>query len=151
MVNKIYLDTSVISALFDERTPERKLATEQAWLKLKDKNISDVYISELVLEELQRSAEPLKNLLLSAVSTFNVLPATENAKRLAGIYVKHEIFPEKYFDDALHIAIAALNEIGILLSWNFTHLVKLKTRRMVSLVNAMESVFPVEIVSPPEI
>jgi len=25
VINKIYLDTSVISALFDERTPERKL------------------------------------------------------------------------------------------------------------------------------
>jgi len=151
VISKIYLDTSVVSALFDERTPERKFATEQVWLKLKDKSISDVYISELVLEELQRSVEPLKNSLLSAVSSFNVLPATENAKRLASVYIKHEIFPEKYFDDALHIAIAALNEIGILLSWNFTHLVKLKTRRMVSLVNAMESVFPVEIVSPPEI
>ena len=151
MASKIYLDTSVISALFDERTPERKLATEQSWLKLKDKNISDVYISELVLEELQKSSEPLRNLLLSAVSDFNVLPITENTKHLAGIYIKQGIFPEKYFDDALHVAVAALNEIGILLSWNFTHLVKLKTRRMVSLVNAMESVFPVEIASPPEI
>jgi predicted nucleic acid-binding protein len=151
VANKIYLDTSVISALFDERTPERKLATEQAWVKLKDKSISEVYISELVLEELQRAAEPLKTSLLSAVSGFNVLPITEDIKRLAGIYVKKSIFPEKYFDDALHVAIAALNEIGILLSWNFTHLVKLKTRRMVLLVNAMESAFPVEIVSPPEI
>lgn len=151
MINKIYLDTSVISALFDERTPERKSATEQAWLKLKDKNISDVYISELVSEELQRTIEPLKKSLLFAVADFKILPITENAKNLAGIYVKQGIFPEKYFDDALHVAIAALNEIGILLSWNFTHLVKLKTRRMVSLVNAMESVFPVEIVSPPEI
>jgi predicted nucleic acid-binding protein len=151
VISKIYLDTSVISALFDERTPERKSATELAWIKLKDKSISDVYISELVLEELQRATEPLKNSLLFAVSDFNVLPITEEAKRLANIYVKQEIFPEKYFDDALHVAIAALNEIGILLSWNFTHLVKLKTRRMVSLVNAMESIFPVEIVSPPEI
>jgi len=151
MANKIYLDTSVVSALFDDRTPERKSATERAWLKLEDKNINDVYVSELVLEELQRTSEPLKSSLLSAVSSFNVLPLTERAKNLAGIYVKQGIFPEKYFDDALHVAVAALNEIGILLSWNFTHLVKLKTRRMVSLVNAMESIFPVEIISPPEI
>lgn len=151
MANKIYLDTSVVSALFDDRTPERKSVTEQAWLKLKDKSISDVYISELVLEELQRTAEPLRNSLLSAVSDFKVLSLTENTKHLAGIYVKQGIFPEKYFDDALHVAVAALNEIGILLSWNFTHLVKLRTRRMISLVNAMESVFPVEIISPPEI
>jgi len=151
VASKIYLDTSVVSALFDDRTPERKSATELAWLKLKDKSISDVYVSELVLEELQRATEPLKSSLLSAVSDFNVLSLTEDTKHLASIYVKQGIFPEKYFDDALHVAVAALNEIGILLSWNFTHLVKLKTRRMVSLVNAMESIFPVEIISPPEI
>ena len=151
MASKIYLDTSVVSALFDDRTPERKSATKLAWLKLKDKSISDVYVSELVLEELQRATEPLKSSLLFAVSDFNVLPLTENTKHLASIYVKQGIFPEKYFDDALHVAVAALNEIGILLSWNFTHLVKLKTRRMVSLVNAMESILPVEIISPPEI
>ena len=62
-----------------------------------------------MLEELQRATEPLKSSLLSAVSDFNVLPLTENTKHLANIYVKQGIFPEKYFDDALHVAVAALN------------------------------------------
>ncbi|GBR77615.1 hypothetical protein RDn1_274 [Candidatus Termititenax dinenymphae] len=33
---KIYLDTSVISALFDTRTPERLDHTKTAWERLKD-------------------------------------------------------------------------------------------------------------------
>ena len=36
MKTKIYLDTSVISALFDERTPERLAMTSDFWSKLDD-------------------------------------------------------------------------------------------------------------------
>jgi hypothetical protein len=37
------------------------------------------------------------------------------------------------------------------LSWNFTHLVKVRTRRMVALINAIHNYIPVEIITPPEI
>jgi len=42
MNKKIYLDTSVISALFDERTPERMDMTRKAWEQI---NKYNVYIS----------------------------------------------------------------------------------------------------------
>ena len=148
MKTKVYLDTSVISALFDERTPERLLMTSILWPKLSD---FEVYISELVLEELERASEPIRDKMVSLIKDFNVLKISKEAKTLAEIYVKQDIFPEKYFDDALHVALASVNQIGILLSWNFTHLVKLKTRRMVSIVNLSENVMPVEIASPPEL
>ncbi|MCL2041185.1 MAG: hypothetical protein FWG84_03980 [Bacteroidales bacterium] len=51
----------------------------------------------------------------------------------------------------VYVALASVSQIGILLSWNFTHLVKLKTRRMVSIVNLAENIMPVEIASPPEL
>jgi hypothetical protein len=51
----------------------------------------------------------------------------------------------------MHVALASTNGIGILLSWNFTHLVKIKTRRMISLINAQENYPAVEIISPPEL
>ena len=148
MKTKVYLDTSVISALFDERTPERLSATFVLWSKLSD---YEVFISELVLEELERASEHVRAKLFSAIKDFIVLKISKEAEELAEIYVKQGIFPEKYFDDALHVALASVNQIGILLSWNFTHLVKLKTRRMVSIVNLSENVMPVEIASPPEL
>ena len=46
---KVYLDTSVISALFDDRAPERKNLTKEAWSNLKE---YDIYISQLVVDEL---------------------------------------------------------------------------------------------------
>jgi predicted nucleic acid-binding protein len=148
MKTKIYLDTSVISALFDERTPERMAMTKAAWNKFDD---YEVYLSNTVLEELENASQPLRDKMLEAVSGFETLPVSETANNLANLYVEQGIFPEKYYDDALHVAVASTNQIGILLSWNFTHLVKVKTRRMVALVNAMENYMPVEIISPPEL
>ena len=148
MKTKVYLDTSVISALFDERTPERMTMTFALWSKLID---YEVYISELVLEEIERANEQIRAKLFSEIQDFTVLKISKEAEKLAEIYVKQGVFPEKYFDDALHVALASVNQIGILLSWNFTHLVKLKTRRMVSIVNLSENIMPVEIASPPEL
>ena len=148
MKTKVYLDTSVISALFDERTPERLAMTSNFWSKLED---YEVFISELVLEELERTNEQVRDKMFSVIKDFIVLKTSKEVEELAQIYVKQGIFPEKYFDDALHVALTSVNQIGILLSWNFTHLVKLKTRRMVSIVNLAENIMPVEIVSPPEL
>ena len=144
----MYLDTSVISALFDIRTPERMFQTETAWRQLEKYN---VYLSETVIGELEKNPEPLRGKMLEVAANFTVLPVTEIAQALADTYIKQGIFPQKYYDDALHVAIASVNHIGIILSWNFTHLVKLKTKRMVVLVNTMEDFLPVEIISPPEL
>ncbi|MDR1997897.1 MAG: PIN domain-containing protein [Candidatus Margulisbacteria bacterium] len=145
---KIYLDTSVISAMFDERTPERMEFTKSAWKRLKD---CEVFISDTVIDELKNSPPPLRNKMLSLSENFTVLPVSKTAIALAKLYVEQNIFPAKYFDDAVHVAVAAANQIGILLSWNFTHLVKVKTRRMVALINSAQNYIPVEIISPPEL
>ena len=148
MKSKIYLDTSVISALYDERTPERLSMTLSFWKQL---NAYEVVISDLVLEELERANEQVRDKMLAAIKDFIVLKVSKQAEELAQIYINQGIFPEKYFDDALHVALASVNQIGILISWIFTHLVKLKTRRLVSIVNLAENFIPVEIISPPEL
>ena len=145
---KIYLDTTIISALFDKRTPERMFQTQQFWKQI---NEYDVYISDLVIDEIKGASQPLQDLMMEKVSEFSILPITADVEHLADMYLKSEIFPDKYSDDALHTAVTSANNIGILLSWNFTHLVKIRTRRMVALTNAIHNYIPVEIISPPEL
>ena len=147
-MKKIYLDTSVISALYDERTPERMLMTQNAWEQIKS---CDVYISDTVVEELQMAKSTLLDKFENIVKDFNILEKTDEAQELASFYVVQKIFPIKYFDDALHVAICSVNGIGLLLSWNFKHLVKVKTRKMVSAVNIIKDYAPVEIIAPPEL
>ena len=148
MNKKVYLDTSVISALFDKRTPERMEMTKNAWEQIKN---YEVFISDAVVEELQMADASLIEKFNNVIANFNILLATDEAHALAKTYVEQEVFPAKYFDDALHVAICSVNEIGLLLSWNFRHLVKVKTRRMVSAINIMKDYPPVEIIAPPEL
>jgi len=145
---KIYLDTTIISALFDKRTPERMSQTQQFWKHIND---YDIFISELVFDEIKAASQPLQEKMLEKISKFASLSITGDAEYLANLYIKSGIFPEKYLDDALHTALASINQINILLSWNYTHLVKIKTRRMVALINTINNYNPVEIITPPEL
>ena len=70
---------------------------------------------------------------------------------MANIYIERGIFPEKYIEDALHVAAATCHEISYIVSWNFEHLVKVKTRKTVSLSNILAGYKEVEIVSPQEL
>ena len=130
------------------RTPERMAQTMQFWEHIDEYN---VFISELVIDEIRGASQPLQDKMFGKISDFTSLAITDEVKYLAEEYIKNGIFPEKYSADALHTAFSSTNQIGILVSWNFTHLVKVKTRRMVALVNAIHNYSSVEIITPPEL
>ena len=147
-LQSVYLDTSVISALFDDRTPERRQFTEDSWEKLEN---YDVYASTIVTEEINAVSEGLREKMMDKLSGFELLLVTAEVEDLAEEYVKRAIFPERYKSDALHVAVAVVNDINFLISWNFKHLVKVKTRRIVNLVNEVLDYSIIEIIAPPEL
>ena len=67
------------------------------------------------------------------------------------LYIKEELIPEKFENDALLLALTTVYSIDILISWNFKHLVKRKTRIGVNLINLKEGYKPIEILAPPEV
>ena len=85
------------------------------------------------------------------VKKIAVLDLDIEATELAQEYIDRGIFPEKYRSDANHVAVAVINGVGYLCSWNFTHLVKVNTRREVNLVNAPKGYGQIEIIAPPEL
>jgi predicted nucleic acid-binding protein len=149
MKQTIYLDTSVPSAYFDERNKERQEQTREFWKKLKD---FTVFISPLVLAEIERFKDAEKRrLLLDLLKDTEQLIPTGESEALSEEYVGKGIIPVKYKDDARHIAVAVVNSMDYLVSWNFEHIVKVKTRRMVGLVDIEKGYKPIEIVAPPEL
>jgi len=147
---KVYLDTTVPSAYFDDRTPDRQRLTKQFWTeKLPD---CECLISTIVLMEILDTpdAERRSN-IQGLVNDFEVLEFEEESLELAQEYIKRGIFPEKYTSDANHIAIAVVHGIDYFASWNFKHLVKVNTRREVNLVNALLGYQQIEIIAPPEL
>jgi len=144
---KVYLDTSVPNAYFDEKNPYRQEVTRQFWLKLKEYQI---LISDLVIREIKATGnKKLREKLLELVKNFDLLSTkSKEIRMLAEEYVSKGTIPVKHIEDAVHIAVATINSADILVSWNFEHIVKLKTKREVNAVNVLLGYKPIEIVEP---
>jgi predicted nucleic acid-binding protein len=146
----LYLDTSVPSAYFDDRTKERQEATIKFWREVLP--LYQVYISGITVEELEATKnEFLRRNFKKLVKGFRILKVNKKIRNLTRIYIEKGIFPERYIDDALHVATASFYKVSYLVSWNFEHLVKVRTRRLVNSVNVLEGFSEIEIVSPQEL
>jgi len=146
----LYLDTSVPSAYHDHRAKERKGATIKFWKEVLPRY--QVYISEITVKELEATKnELLRRNFKKLVKGFKILKANKKIRDLTRGYIEKGIFPERYIDDALHVAIASFYNVSYLVSWNFEHLVKVRTRRLVNSVNILEGFREIEIVSPQEL
>jgi len=146
----LYFDTSVPSAYYDERVKDRQDATIKFWKDVLPNY--KVYISEVTVKELEDTKdETLRRKFKSLIKSFKILKSNKKIRDLANAYIERGIFPEKYVDDALHVAVASFYDISYVVSWNFEHLVKVKTRKSVNLVNILEGYREIEIVSPQEL
>ena len=67
---KVYLDTSVISHLFQEDVPEKMTDTRQLWEMFR-KEKYDVYLSTVTLEEIEDCPEPKRSQLLGSLEQIN--------------------------------------------------------------------------------
>ena len=146
---KVYLDTSVISALFDDRNPERQGLT-RSFFDIIDR--FDVHVSELTLAELDRTPDAeLGRRMREVVTGLKVLEINDEVEELAKEYVSKGAVPETYPEDAMHIAVASLGGMDYLLSWNFRHIVRRRTRDIVDMVNTLRGMRHVTIAAPAEL
>ena len=146
---KLYLDTSVPSFLFADDSPEKRAVTIQFWDVLK-LGIYDVVISDVLLTEISKCERPLAQDLEDRLTelVLEIVSVDEDVYSLAQKYIDEGIIPQTYQDDALHIALATSNEADALISWNFKHMVKLKTIRGVNGINKMLGFKELEILTP---
>lgn len=61
------------------------------------------------------------------------------------------LFPEKKRNDALHIALASINALDTVVSWNCEHIVKYKTRKYIRLINEALGYKVVDVNTPKEV
>ncbi len=146
---RVYLDTSVFSAYFDDQLTDRKIETEEFW---KRKGEFEVSTSELAKEELDRTPDrELAKRFQELLRGVEIISITGEMKQLAQGYVEAGIFTQLAFNDALHVAAAVLSRQDVLLSWNFKHLVNRRRRAMVNELNAAKMLPRIEIIAPAEI
>jgi hypothetical protein len=71
--------------------------------------------------------------------------------KLAEIYITEGALTSKSYNDALHIALATLNNADVLASWNFKHIVNLDRIRLYNSINLRFGYRLIEIRIPREI
>lgn len=149
---KLYLDTSVLGAVCDPGPEERLLATRRILDGLKAGSW-DGYISALVLEEVSRAHESARQRIAQELqkSPLMVLEESPESVALALAYIEAGAIPADYEDDARHIAIATLNDVNVVVSWNFRHMVNVERKRRINSVNLREGFPLIDIVSPWEV
>jgi predicted nucleic acid-binding protein len=145
---RVYLDTSVISALIDDRNPERMSLTRDF---MKSSDEFDIHVSEITIAEIERIPNTTIRAQMRALMTqFRVLTSTDEIAGLAMEYISKGAIPKSHPEDAYHIAVAVINGIDYLLSWNFKHIVRLKTRQIVGTVNSIKGLPQITILTPGE-
>ncbi len=75
----------------------------------------------------------------------------EESIALANAYLKEGVIAERSLSDARHIAIATVERVDVLVSWNFKHIVNLNRIRMINSVNLKFGYSLIEIRSPMEV
>lgn len=118
---KIYLDTSTISHLDQPGKPSEYEYTHLFW---SDIDRYDMYISEVVLEELNRCVEDKRTKLLAYLAEANatIIEKDESVYQFANLLIKRNVLPHKSIADSRHIAYAVFAECDYLLTWNMNHL-----------------------------
>ena len=111
------------------------------------------YTSDYATVELQHAPEPKQSNMLSLIERYKivVLDFDPKAVQLAQLYMQSDIIPAKYRFDALHIAIASTNRLDCVLSFNYEHINKLKTKRLVERINLSEGYKEIAICTPMEV
>jgi predicted nucleic acid-binding protein len=148
MKQRVYIDTSVIGGCFDSEFKE--------WSnKLFDDFISGkkvAVVSDITLDELSDAPKQVQENFSNIPETnIEVLISNMESRKLAELYILEGAVSGKYYEDALHIAISTINQVNVLASWNFKHIVNLDRIRQYNAVNLKSGYSILEIRSPREI
>ena len=148
MKQRIYIDTSVVGGYFDE---EFKDATQELFKRFESDEIIFV-VSNLLDLELTGAPKNVRELLYKySPDKFERIQLTEEAILLADTYILEKVVGKSSLEDCRHIALATINKVDVLASWNFRHIVNLDRIKGYNSVNYRLGYQMIEIRSPKDL
>ena len=148
MVQRIYIDTSVVGGYFDE---EFEFYTKLFFEKV-EKGGFKVILSDILTTELKGAPEDVLIFYQSISKTqIEYVEQTEDSIQLGEEYLKEGVVGNTSRTDCRHIALATLVNADILVSWNFRHIVNITRIRGYNSVNIKFGHRILEIRTPREI
>lgn len=136
---KIYLDTSVISYLDQQDLPEQMKETQEVWDFFR-KGKYEIYISDVVVYEINKCGMEKRETLLAYLDQieYTIIETDESTVELAEKFIDFGFLKRKNYDDCRHIAAAILAGCDFIISWNFKHIVNVKTIRGIKAITTYE-------------
>jgi hypothetical protein len=149
---KIYLETTLFNFYFDEDRGFAHVGTVALFNEITAGKY-EAYTSRFAIDELNNAPDTKRDKMLNLIREHNIpiLETTDEAVRIANLYIEEKIIPHKYRTDGLHIAIATVNDLDMIISMNFQHIVKRKTKIGTGNINALNGYRAVEIYTPMEV
>ena len=146
---KVYLDTSVISYLQQEDAPERMKDTLALWTQFEDRKY-DICLSQVTLDEVGECREPKRTVLYEYLSriSYTKLEITDEVLKVANQIIDMGILIKKSIDDCQHIATVVVYGYDCIISWNFKHIVNIKTIKGIRAITHLESYKDIDIMNP---
>jgi len=127
----VYVETSVISYLASRPARDLIVAAHQEltreWWEQRSGRF-ELVISELVEQEAGAGDPAASRSRLAALEGIAILALSDEAVSIAEHLVGNGPIPQEAAADALHIAVAAVNGIDYLLTWNCKHLANASLR-----------------------
>ncbi len=154
MKSSVYLETSVVSYFANRDSRDvivlaQQQITREWW---RDAAPSfELFVSDLVIAEISQGDSQAASARMAAVGQIPVLGLDADAEALAARLLQVAALPKKAEDDALHIAVAAVNGMEFLLTWNCTHIANARTREIINMCCRNAGYEPPVICTPAEL
>jgi hypothetical protein len=148
----VYLETTFLSYLVSRPSRDLLVAAHQQvtqdwWIERREE--FECYISQVVLDEAGAGDPEEATKRMATISGLPVLEVTEEAESLTTAILASGAIPSQAVRDAAHIAVAAVNDVDYLLTWNCKHLANAQTIRRISVVCNREG-YNMPVVCTPE-
>jgi predicted nucleic acid-binding protein len=149
---KIYLETTIPSYLTSRPSRDLVMAAHQQitrewWDTQRD--AFDLFVSQMVLDEVSSGDPEAAARRLGLLKPLPLLNPHDEEAELAQALLKQAALPARAAADALHIAIAVVNGMDYLLTWNCTHIANAALRNRIETVCRSKG-FEVPIICTPE-
>lgn len=132
---RVYVETTVVSYL--TALPSRDLVTAahqqitREWWETRRTEF-DLFVSQAVTQEASAGDSEAAGRRLAVLEELALVEVTEAAVSFAAEFVQQIPLPEQAALDALHIAIAVVNGMHYLLTWNCRHIANAALRTRIS-------------------
>ena len=150
---KVYLETTIASYFTAWRSRDLVMAANQEitreWWSRR-KNDFEFFVSQVVIKESGAGDPDAAKRRLEFLRPFPRLDISDEVESLAAKRIVDVPLPPKAQADALHIAVAAVNEMNYLVTWNCTHIANATLRSKIEKVCRSQGYEPPVVCTPQE-